>query len=164
MEKMICKKKILVIVFLFTIIRFSFGQCNCEKIYRGDGQTIVQCPPDIIAYDSKTQIGLSIASNGEDNFVTLTIRFIGNAKNVTSGLTLRLLDNNMITLSLVNQGKSYIDGSEVTQAIFQLSNYNKAKLSSSNINTINFNLSDGLNRSYKATSNSSILKNQIKCL
>jgi hypothetical protein len=149
---------------LILISNLSFSQCNCETINRDDGTKIVQCNSLPVASDNNTQIGLAIASNGEANFVTVTMRFSGKAQNITGDLTLRLRDNNLLTLSLINNGLAYIGNNEVAQGVFMLNSNHKSKVSNSSIKTISLKLSDNLIRTYRGEMNTSILMQQVKCL
>lgn len=157
-------KKLNIFISLIFISNFTFSQCNCETIKRDDGTNVVQCNSLPVASDKSTQIGLAIASNGEANFVTVTVRFTGKAQNITGDLTLRLSDNNLLTLSLINNGLAYIGNSEVAQGVFMLNSSHKNKISNSSIKTISLKLSDGLIRTYEGERNTSILMQQVKCL
>lgn len=157
-------KKLLIIINLVFISNFTFSQCNCETIKRDDGTNVLQCNSLPVASDKSTQIALAIASNGEANFVTLTARFTGKALNITGDLTLRLSDNNLLTLSLINNGLAYIGNSEVAQGVFMLNSSHKNKISNSSIKTVSLKLSDGLIRTYEGERNTRILMQQVKCL
>tara|TARA_B110000090_G_scaffold137645_1_gene151361 strand:- start:983 stop:1459 length:477 start_codon:yes stop_codon:yes gene_type:complete len=157
------KKTILFFVFSF-ISNLSHSQCNCENIKRDDGTNIVQCNSLKVASDNNTQIGLAIASNGESYFITVLIRFFNNAQNITGDLTLRLNDNNLLTLQLINNGLGYIGNNEVAQGIFILNSNHKNKIYNSSIKTISLKLSDNLIRTYKGEMNTDILMKQVKCL
>jgi hypothetical protein len=157
------KKTILTITTIFISI-ISYSQCNCETIKRDDGTNVVQCNPLPIASDNTTQIGLAIASNGESNFVTIAVKFKNKAQNISSDLTIRLNDNNLIKLSLVNNGLSYIGNSQVAQGIFILNDNQKIKISKSKIKTISLKFNDGFLRTYKGEMNTGILMSQVNCL
>lgn len=157
------KKTILTITTIFISI-ISYSQCNCETIKRDDGTNVVQCNPLPIASDNTTQIGLAIASNGESNFVTITVKFKNKAQNISSDLTIRLNDNNLIKLSLVNNGLSYIGNSQVAQGIFILNDNQKIKISKSKIKTISLKFNDGFLRTYKGEMNTGVLMSQANCL
>lgn len=157
------KKTILTITTIFISI-ISYSQCNCETIKRDDGTNVVQCNPLPIASDNTTQIGLAIASNGESNFVTIAVKFKNKAQNISSDLTIRLNDNNLIKLSLVNNGLSYIGNSQVAQGIFILNDNQKIKISKSKIKTISLKFNDGFLRTYKGEMNTGVLMSQANCL
>ena len=157
-------KKAILIFTLVLVSNLSYSQCNCETIKRDDGTKIVQCNSLPVVSDSNTQIALAIASNGEADFVTLTVRFSNKAQNITGDLTLRLNDNNLLTLSLINNGLAYIGNSEVAQGIFMLNSSHKNKISNSPIKTISLKLNDGLIRTYKGKMNTGVLIQQVKCL
>lgn len=157
------KKTILTITTIFISI-ISYSQCNCETIKRDDGTNVVQCNPLPIASDNTTQIGLAIASNGESNFVTIAVKFKNKAQNISSDLTIRLNDNNLIKLSLVNNGLSYIGNSQVAQGIFILNDNKKIKISKSKIKTISLKFNDGFLRTYKGEMNTGVLMSQANCL
>ena len=140
------------------------GQCNCEKINRDDGTTVTQCNALPVAYDNTTQVGLAAASNGEDKFITITVRFKSTAQDVAGDLSIRLADNNFMTFELVNSGLSFIGNSQVAQGVFLANETDIAKLKKSGIKTISFKLKDGLLRTYQATSNADVLKKQVACL
>jgi hypothetical protein len=157
-------KKAIIIFTLVLVSNLTYSQCNCETIKRDDGTNVVQCNSLPVASDSNTQIALAIASNGEADFVTLTVRFSNKAQNITGDLTLRLNDNNLLTLSLINNGLAYIGNSEVAQGIFMLNSSHKNKISNSSIKTISLKLNDGLIRTYKGKMNTGVLIQQVKCL
>lgn len=157
-------KKLIIIILLGLSISLTYGQCNCEKIKRNDGTTVTQCNPLPVANDNSTQIGLSIASNGKDNFVTLTIRFMSSVQNITGNLSLRLQDNNMLTLELVNAQLAYIGNSQVAQAVFKISDPDYSKMKNSKIRTISIKLSDGLIRTYEIKMNHDVLIKQLNCI
>jgi hypothetical protein len=151
------------IAFLFVSL-LSYSQCNCENIKREDGTKVVQCIPLPISSDANTEIGLAIASNGKSNFVSLTIRFKNSAQKINGDLTIVLADNNLIKLSLVNNGLAFIGNSQVAQGVFLLNDSQKLKISKSKIKTISFELTDGLIRTYQGKMNTGILMEQVKCL
>ena len=117
-----------------------------------------------VAYDNSTQVGINAASNGENIFITLTIRFQTTAKNIVGNLSLRLVDNNLLNFSYVNSGLSFIGNSEVAQGIFLIKETDIAKLKTSRIMTISFKLNDGLLRTYQVNTNADVLKSQVSCL
>lgn len=150
-----------------TLILTAFitsAQCNCEKINRDDGTTVTQCDALPVAYDNTTQVGLAAASNGNDKFITIAVRFKSNAQDITGGLSIRLADNNLMTFELVNSGLSSIGNSQMAQGVFTANDTDIAKLKKSGIKTISFKLKDGLLRTYQATSNANVLKEQVVCL
>jgi hypothetical protein len=155
------------IFILILVIHLStnqlIAQCNCEKIKRDDGTTVIQCPPLQVSADNTSQIGLSLASNGETKFLGLTIRFKGTSINVIGDITIRLEDNNMISLKLVDSALSYIGNSQVTNAIFALTEAKETILKNSNIKTLSFTLKDNLLYTYEVTTNSNVIKNQLAC-
>lgn len=157
--------KLLTFTILLALTKiFVYGQCNCEKINRDDGTKITQCISLPVAYDNTTQVGLAAASNGQDKFVTLTVRFKSTAQDITGNLSIRLNDNNLITFELVNAQLAYIGNSQVAQGVFLANNNEINMLKKTTIKTISFKLNDGLLRTYQATSNSDVLKNQVGCL
>jgi hypothetical protein len=157
-------KKAILILILVIVSNLSYSQCKCEIIKRDDGTNVLQCRVLPVASDNNTQIGLAISSNYEANFVTVTMRFSGKAQDITGDLTLRLNDNNLLTLSLINNGLAYFGNSEVAQGIFMLKTSHKNKISNSPIKTISLKLNDGLIRTYRGKMNTSILMEQVKCL
>lgn len=159
---MIMKTIILLILCLGFAIA-NYAQCNCETIKRDDGN-VIQCIVLPVASDKTTQVGLSAASNGVDNFVSVTVRFSGNAVDFSGDLQLRLVDNNFITLEIVNSGLSIIGNSQVAQGVFLLSDEHLNKLKNSKIKTIIFKLKDGLNRAYQPEMNEDVLMKQVICL
>jgi hypothetical protein len=157
------KITILTLTLILTTI-LTYGQCDCEKINRNDGTTVTQCNALPIAFDNTTQIGIAAASNGEDKFITITVRFKSSAQDLTGSLTLRLTDNNLLTFEIVNSGLSMMGNSQVAQGVFLTNVDDIAKLKKSEISTVSFKLNDGLLRTYQATSNQDILKKQVGCL
>jgi hypothetical protein len=157
--------KVQALILLLILLSFiSKGQCNCQKISRDDGTVVTQCNPVPVAYNDQTQVGLAVASNGEQKFVTITVRFKGSAQKIIGNLTIRLKDNNMITLELINSELSLIGNSEVAQGVFSANKSDLIKLKKAGIKTLSFELQDKLLRTFEATSNSGVLKTQIGCL
>jgi hypothetical protein len=157
------KTTILTLTLILTALIIN-GQCNCEKINRDDGTKVTQCNALPVAYDNTTQVGLAAASNGIDRFITVMVRFKSTAQDITGDLSIRLADNNLMTFELVNAGLSFIGNSQVAQGVFTAKETDIAKLKKSRIKTISFKLKDGLLRTYEASSNSDILKNQLTCM
>jgi len=137
--------------------------CDCQNIHRDDGTEITQCLSLPVASDSTLEFGLAIASNGQDKFITTTIRFFGNAKEITGNLSIRLKDNNLITFELVNKGLAYIGQNQVSQAVFALNENQIKKLKSSELLMISLKL-DKLIQTLECNENISILKEQLSCL
>jgi len=143
---------------------FVQGQCNCETINRDDGTTIKTCQTLPVAYDNTTQIGLTVATNGMDKYVTVTVRFKSTAKNISGNLSIRLDDNNLMTFELVNAQLAYIGNSQVAVGVFLANDTDIVKLKKSGIKTIIIKLIDGLLRTYQAKMNTDVLKKQVGCL
>ena len=157
-------KHIIAVLFFTSNVITIFAQCDCEKIYRDDGTTITQCNALPVAKDNSTQVGIAAASNGIDKYLSITVQFKETALDITGNLTLRLIDNNLMTFELVNSQLAFIGNSQVAQAVFLIDDTKIIKLKNSGIKTISFKLKDGLLRTYQATSNTVVLKNQIICL
>jgi hypothetical protein len=157
-------KRVFVILFPIFLIQNIFSQCDCEKINRADG-TVIQCKPLPIGGDNNLQLGLSLASNGKDNFITLTIRYIsGQPLKISGDLSLRLLDNNLLTFNLVNTQSSFIGNSEVENGIFFINQTQFNKIKNAKLLTISINLSDNRVHTIEAIFNQDVLMNQSKCL
>lgn len=157
-------KYLILILGIFLYQNQVAGQCNCEKIHRDDGTTVTQCLPSPVSSDNSTQIGLAVASNGGNKFITMTVRFRETAMNVTGKITFRLTDNSMFSLELVNSALSYIGNSQVANAVFLLNDSNESHLKQSFIKTISFSLTDDLLHTYSVSMNSDVLKIQLGCL
>jgi hypothetical protein len=154
------------IFFIFSIIHFIKinAQCDCQKITDANNQENTQCSPRPIAADNTTQVALSVASNGESDFVQIVVRFKGKAKKISSTLSIILADNKTVVLKLLNTQLAYIGNSEVSNAIYTITNEQKEKLKLSDVKTISFKLSDALLRTYTAKTNTSVIKEQLNCL
>lgn len=139
-------------------------KCDCETINRDDGTVITQCNPLPVANDNSTQVGLAVSSNGLDVFVALTVRFASTVKEITGDLSLRLMDNNMLTLNLINAELGKIGNNQVAMAVFIIDAGNMSKLKQSALKTISFRTSDGLLRTYECTLNSNVLARQLNCI
>jgi hypothetical protein len=137
--------------------------CDCQVIHRDDGTDITQCISLPVAKDNSLELGLSIASNGLDRFISVTIRYFGEALKITDDLSIRLKDNSMITFKLVNEGLSYIGNNQVAQGVFSLDKLKIQKLESSELMTISIKLEDNLLHTLECTDNLSILKEQLLC-
>jgi hypothetical protein len=137
--------------------------CDCQNIHRDDGTEITQCISLPVANDSTLEFGLSIASNGQDIFITTTIRFFETAKEINGNLSIRLKDNNLITFELVNKGLAYIGNNQVSQAVFALNAEKIKKLKSSDLLTVSLKL-DKMIHTLECKENVAILKEQLICL
>jgi hypothetical protein len=137
--------------------------CDCQVIHRDDGTDVTQCISLPVAKDNSLELGLSIASNGLDRFISVTIRYFGKALKITDDLSIRLKDNSMITFKLVNEGLSYIGNNQVAQGVFSLDKLKIQKLESSELMTISIKLEDNLLHTLECTDNLSILKEQLLC-
>lgn len=157
------KKILLTILFTFFVVAVK-AQCNCQNINRGDGTQVTQCQPLMVAYDNSSQLGFAAASNGRDNFVTVTVRFKSPAQKVNSNLTVRLVNNDMVTVDLTKSQLAYIGNSEVAQAIYLVEGSVLDKLQSSNLYTVSFKLEDDMIRTYQVERNSDILVKQLSCI
>ena len=82
--------------------------CDCQNIHRDDGTQITQCISLPVASDSTLEFWLTTASNGQNYFITATIRFFRGVKEINGNLSIRLKDNNLISFELVNKGLTYI--------------------------------------------------------
>lgn len=138
--------------------------CNCEKIKREDGSIVVQCSTLPVASDNSTQLGFALLSNGQEKFISVTVRFKHTAQDITGNLTLRLEDNNLITMDLINNGLSSIGNSQVAHAIFSTTEHQLDKIRLSSLKTISIKIGNSLTRTYKAEVNSDIFQNQLLCL
>jgi hypothetical protein len=141
-----------------------FCQCDCQTITKDDNSKVVQCNPKPIAEDNTTQIGIAIASNGHANYVQIIVRFERESKDITGDFIARLMDNNMITLKLINTQQAFIGNSEVSNAIFELPKEQEKKFRYSNIKTVTIKLSDGKLRTYEVKVNANTLRSQLLCL
>ena len=157
------KKMLLLIFFCFLYICIH-AQCDCEKIQRSDG-IIVICKTLPVAGDNSLQIGLCLSYNGVDSFVNATIRFLTNTHlKITGDLSLRLVDNNLLTFKLVKTQGSLIGNSKVEHGIFNIDKNQFSEIQKSKILTITVLLSDNRMHTLEAISNQDILVNQAKCL
>lgn len=151
----------LIILFIFQITNC---QCDCQKIRRTDG-TVTQCNPLPIGGDRTLQIGLSLASNGKDQYITMTIRYIsGQSFKIAGDLSIRLSDNSLLTFDLINTQSSYIGNNNVENGIFQINGTQINSIKSSNLVTLSVMLSDNRVHTIEATLNKGVLVNQYKCL
>lgn len=156
-------KYILTILLLSLITQSIYCQCNCQTLNRSDA-SIKQCSPSMVSSDNQTEIGLAVATNGAQKYLTLTIRFFGAAQTLVGDLTIWLEDGTYFSLEYVNGGLVYIDNSQVANAVFILDTESITKFNGSNLKTVAFSLTDGLRRSYKVNSNNNIVKQQLNCI
>lgn len=141
-----------------------YAQCACPVIKRDDGANIVQCNPLPVAYNNETQVGLAIASNGGDDFITVTVRFKDYAQKLIGTVSIRLDDDHLFTFGLVNSGLSQIGDSYVSQAVYVLDSSALHRLSTSQLKTISVTFADEIVRTYKAVENRDVLISQLRCL
>jgi hypothetical protein len=157
-------KKFAISIFLFFIFSHIYAQCDCEKIQRSDG-IITMCKTLPVAGDNSLQVGLSLAYNGRDIFINSTIRFLSNEPlKITGDLSIRLVDNNLLTFKLVKTQGSYIGNSEVEIGIYNIDENQFTKIRNSKILTITIVLNHNKMHTLEATFNQDILINQAKCL
>lgn len=151
----------LLIITLTAFISAS-AQCDCETIRRNDGTNIVQCLPNLVAGDNYAEFGLSLASNGVDNYISLSIRFLKSHQNVNGNLSIRLENNNLLTFKYVNSQMQYTGGSKMCNAIFLLSSDDSdlIKIKNSRIKNLSIKMEDGLLYTYNAKANLDVLTKQ----
>lgn len=153
----------LLISLLSTLSHVINAQCDCETIFREDGK-IVQCNPAMVAYDNSTQIGIALASNGQNTFITVAVRFKGSASEITDKLHIRLSNNQLLSFELVNSALSYVGNSNMSNAVYLIKPEQIQKLKTSDISTISLNISNGKLHTYQCSENCNIIKRQINCL
>jgi len=137
--------------------------CECQKINRDDGTKVTQFISLPVASDNKLEFGMAISSNGENIFIAVTLRFNGTASKIMDNLSIRLDDNNLITVQLVNQNLAYIGNSQVANGIFVLDESAIQKLKSSNLQTVSVKLADTFIHTLTCNKNVSLLKEQLTC-
>lgn len=144
----------------------AYGQCNCPKISREDGTVVTQCNPLPVSGDNSTQIGLSVAANGSDAFVALTVRFAKSASKLAVGSKLYVVldDNNSVSLTLLKQSPLSIGNSPVTQGIFGINEQQAVKLLKSDIKVVTFTTASGVQRVYQAKQNRDVISSQLNCI
>lgn len=155
--------KILVLMSVLIFGNSVKAQCDCPKIKKEDG-VVTLCKPNMVAYNKTSQVGLGAGKSAAGEFISVTIRFSGTAKEIKGKLTLWLVDGNSIDLEYENGGLAFIGNSQVAQGVFKLTPQQKAKLQKSKLKTVAFKLSDGLRYTYEVRSNANILMNHLKCL
>lgn len=141
-----------------------YAQCACPVIKRDDGANIIQCNPLPVAYNNSTQVGLAIASNGGDDFITVTVRFKENAQKLIGTVSIRLDNDHLFTFGIVNNGLAQVGDSYVSQAVYMLDEAALLKLSSSRIKTISVTFADEIVRAYNVVENRDVLITQLRCL
>lgn len=137
--------------------------CDYEIINRDDGVIVTQYPPIPISSDDNLQFGLSISSNGYEYYLTALIRFFEKATKISSDLTIRLENNEMLTFKLVNSGLSYIENSEAAIGVFLINKNQTQSLKNSGILTVSFMLEDNLMHTLECKINSAVLSKQLHC-
>lgn len=156
--------RILLVLTLFLVFKNAFSQCDCEKIQRSDG-IVITCKTLPLCGDNDLQIGIALATNGVDKFITATIRFLSEPQlKITGDLSLRLVDNNLLTFKLVKTQGSYIGNSKVEHGIFNIDDSQFLKIQKSNILTLSMLLSDNRMHTLEVSFNHDILINQAKCI
>ena len=157
-------KRVIAILFSVFLIQNIYSQCDCEKIYRDEGP-VVQCKTLPLGGDNNLQIGLSLASNEKDNFITLIIRYIsGQSFKINGNLSVRLIDNNLLTFNLINTQSSTIGNSEVENGIFLINESQFIKIKNAKLLTLSIELSDNRLHTIGAILNQDVLMIQSKCL
>ena len=146
------------------IIQNVFPQCDCQKILR-DNVYITQCNPLQVGGDNSLQMGMSLSSNGEDDYINLIIRYLDNQPyKIIGDLNIRCVDNNLLTFKLINSQSSYIGNSKIESGIFLLSVTQFKKIQNSKLLTISIRLSDGRIHTIDVSFNQDVLITQSKCL
>jgi len=157
-------KKMILFFIMSSLFLKVYTQCDCEKIIRPDG-VITTCKTLPVAGNEKMQLGLSLAFNGKDYFLTSTIRFLVESPlKIKGDLSIRLNDNNLLTFELVKTQGSYIGNSIVEHGIFSVNEDLLDKLQKSKILTITLNLDDNRMYTFEASMNQDVLQIQINCL
>jgi len=156
--------KIFIALFFFYTNSLVYAQCPCQNLKRDDGTTVFQCEASPVSFDRSHQLGLSLASNGQETYVGLTVRFLNESKDIVDDLSIRLKDNNMITLDFVKSQRSYIGNSNVTLALFYVDAIDARKIGASGLYTLTFSFNDKVVRTYECDQNTNVLISQMKCL
>lgn len=157
-------KSIILFFILLSFANLGYSQCGCETISREDA-TIIQCPPDMLAKDSYSEVGLALSSNGNEVFISLNIRFISTPSDLSkNNLKITLSNNEIVSFQFVNSVMHHVAGSKMCTGIFLVpaSHYSKIKLY--RIKHIRYELKDGYSYTYNASYNTSVISIQAKCL
>jgi hypothetical protein len=157
-------KRIFLSLFLFFSITLLYGQCDCEKIHREDG-IITTCQTLPVCGDDLFQVGLSLADNGQEIFLTMTIRFLTDRElKISNDLSLMLINNNLLTFKLVKTQGSLIGNNIVEHGIFLVNEDQFIKIQNSKIRTLTIILNDNIMHTLELAFNNDVLVKQSKCL
>jgi hypothetical protein len=157
-------KKINVIISLLICTHTVCAQCNIQINNRADGTVIKYLRAEHIASNEKLEVGLSLQTNGANYYLGTVIRYLSTAYAPTGDLTISTELNQTRVLKLYSSQKTYINGSEVYIAAYQLSKQDIKKLTVSNLKYITFETSDKVLNALKASKNKDVVINQYKCL
>lgn len=155
------------ILFSLLLVFFTietFGQCGCKLLTQNDGSIVIQCDPLPVASDSNTQLGLSFTATETYALIGVTVRFSSSSLKIAGDLDIRMANNQMLKLKMLNSQIVRVSDSELAQAIFIINDSHIDKLLKSNLSIITLKFSDGKLRTYKISQNSSVIKNQITCV
>jgi len=157
-------KKYLLITLLLFLKYTLYSQCNYERVARQDGSIVYTYAPKPIARDRTTEIGINLSNTGNENYISVVIRFKASALKIENNLYLRLENNNLMTFARVSSNITRLLDTNVTIGIFKCTTEQLDMLQKSRIKTISFYLSNKVLRTYECSENKAILKEQALCL
>ncbi len=138
--------------------------CEYETVNRSDGVKIKVFETLPVVIDQNTETALSLMTTQNQNYISINVRFREDGEKLDGNLSLRLQNNNMLQLPLVNGGLSYIGGSNLAQAIYELTEENSIKLRQSDLKTISYQFENKVVHTFEVIQNANVLSNQLRCL
>lgn len=166
--KVLFLKWLLLLTCISVYSNSAYAQCNstCETITRYDGASIVTCEPLPVAGDNTLEAAISIASNGVDKFLTLSVIFSNdsNSRKIAGNAQIRLTNNHMYHFTLVNSEMNFIGGRRIAQAVYYIDSFILSDLKEHKIATMSFRLNDQVRRTYQFDINQDVISKQLKCM
>lgn len=154
---------------LFTFIFISLtylasAQCNVKTNNRSDGAVIKYLNPELVGTGSGCELGLSISTNGTDYFFNTTIRYASTSVKSTGTLKIGLSNNLSLDLKLYSCELATMKNSEISVAVYLLTQSDIVKLKKSVISKIIFTELGGRNQIVLLSKNVDVALRHINCL
>lgn len=142
----------------------SIGPCNIKTINRSDGTTVHYFNPEFIGKGSNFELGIAAQSNGENYFLSTTVRYLYTAKKVIGKLQLHLSGNQALSLNLYRTEITSVNNENVGIGMYNLTSDDILKLKKYDLLKVVFQEADGKFQIVILNDNQKIVQRQITCL
>jgi hypothetical protein len=142
----------------------NIGPCTIKTINRSDGTTVQYFNPEFIGKGSNFELGMAAQSNGENYFLSTTVRYLYTSKKVMGKLQLHLSGNQALILNLYKTEITSINNENVGIGMYYLTSDDILKLKKFDLLKVVFQEADGKFQIVVLNDNQKIVQRQINCL